>query len=128
MDRDKLNRYRQAQTLRSDATHARYIAFLERRLADPKTEACLFCQKQLLLKAFKHWIIVDNLFPYDRLYTTSHMLAPIRHVATESELTDEELKELIWIKQRRLDEYRLIIENIGDRVSVKGHLHFHILS
>lgn len=127
MDQAKLERYKKAQTLRSKETHAQYVQFLEDKMAGRIPEKCIFCEKELLLKEFHYWMVLDNRFPYDRLYQTSHMLAPKRHVATEMELRVGEMSELLNIKEKHLRDYHLIIENIGDRVSIKNHFHLHIL-
>ena len=127
MDKKQLEKYKQTQTLRSTKTQTTYMQFLEDKIDGKIPEKCIFCDKELFVKEFKHWIILENRFPYDMLYETSHMLATKRHVPTEMDLTINEMTELHIIKNEHLSNYDIILENIGDKISIRDHFHLHIL-
>ncbi len=127
MDKAQLEKYKQTQTLRTTETHAKYMQFLEDKIDGKIPEKCLFCDKELFVKEFEYWMILENRFPYDMLYETSHMLAPKRHVPSEMDLTINEMTELHVIKMEHLNDYDLLLENIGDRISIRDHFHLHML-
>jgi len=76
-------------------TRKQYDAWIKQ--ADPNT--CFFCQwakYQAVIKEFKNWLWVQNLAPYWYYHT---MFMPKRHFTRESEMTVEEMAELIQIKE-----------------------------
>jgi len=79
------------------------------------------------IKEFTHWRIIENKYPYDAVAQTHHMLLPTRH-CLESELTAEEIKELLEVKLSALDTtYTFIFEALPREKSVPGHHHLHLL-
>ena len=128
MNKKDLAAYKTNITMRSDTTENAYRKFLEIQSNTPVNEkTCIFCNQELLVKKYTHWVILKNRYPYDRLFEVSHMLAPIRHAATESDLTVAEISELRNIKLGKILKYHMIVENIGKRSSIKNHFHLHLL-
>ena len=84
---------------------------------------------EVVIKEFKHWLIIENKFPYDLVLETNHMLAPRRIFGYLSEATPEELAEY-FIIMKQLDEekfYNSMMENFtGDR-SIHRHIHIHLM-
>lgn len=46
-----------------------------------------------VVKEFKHWVIVQNQYPYDAVAEVHHLLAPRVHVPETDDLDD--VKELL---------------------------------
>lgn len=87
---------------------------------------CVLCRKEAI-KAFKHWKIVKNNFPYDRVAEKHDMIVSIRHTP-HSELTKEELDELKIIKEEYIQpNYEWILEATRKKQSVPAHFHLHII-
>ncbi len=79
------------------------------------------------IKEFNHWKIVNNRFPYDLIAKVHHILIPKRHVI-EKELTEEEFKEFVYIKESYVSKegYHWILEATGK--SFPGHFHVHLIT
>ncbi|CAN5746889.1 hypothetical protein BH11PAT2_BH11PAT2_01210 [soil metagenome] len=88
-------------------------------------DPCELCEKTSL-KTFTHWRIVQNQYPYDLIAETHHMLIPIRHI-TEDEITAEESKELLEIKNNSIGDYNWIIESAHTNKSIPSHFHLHLI-
>lgn len=98
----------------------------EALVAERASGACMLCAKPVI-KSFKHWKIVGNDFPYDRIVDLHHMILPIRHIV-ESELTPEELAELLELKSGYLNTvYDGMWEPTPKDKSIPGHHHLHLL-
>lgn len=111
-------------TLRSRATEAKYDAV---KASGAMDNACALCDERETLAAFKHWRIVENLFPYDAVAKTHHMIVSLRHAPAE-ELTAEEKEEFEQIKQEYIHEhYEFFIEPTPKRRSIPAHAHFHMI-
>lgn len=109
--------------LRSDEMRERYEAARKLREGDP---ACPLCDNPAL-KEFTHWKVMENNFPYDKVAKVHHMLLPRRH-ATEIELTAEEDRELIEIKESYVNAgYDFIFEASNKNKSVPKHFHVHLI-
>lgn len=90
------------------------------------TGTCVLCSVPAL-KNYKHWKIVKNSFPYDRIAKVHDMLLPLRHT-NEEELTLEELEELKNIKKEILNsDYEFILEATNKRKSIPAHFHLHLI-
>ena len=110
-------------SLRTPETFARYEEFKKQFPANGK---CRFCGLQYVHK-FGFWKICENAFPYDAVFSVSHLLIPIRHVERTSDISLAELFELNVLRNSYLeDNYHLIMENLGKRRSI-DHVHFHLL-
>ena len=109
--------------LRTEETTKRYIEFLESNTK----KNCIFCDRELFVKEFEHWVILENRFPYDKIAQTHHMLAPKRHIAFEADLTLEERDEMIHIKQNELASYGFVLESVPRCSSIPDHFHTHLL-
>ncbi len=85
--------------------------------------------KEKPLKEFNHWVIIDNIFPYDAVATTTHMLATKREVLFDwSLLNNEEKNEFEEIKKNYLaNHYDVIWENLPKGQTIPGHFHLNLL-
>jgi diadenosine tetraphosphate (Ap4A) HIT family hydrolase len=87
---------------------------------------CVLCTEKPL-QTFKHWKILKNNFPYDRIADVHDMILPIRH-SEESEITAEEWAEYQEIKAKVLhDKYEYFIEAVNRKKSVPAHFHIHLI-
>ena len=110
-------------TLRTPQTEQ---AYKEHRNQKPADAGCALCDKESL-KSFKHWKIIENAFPYDKIAAVHHMVVPLRH-ATEAELSADEYAELDELKDGVLnDDYEYIIEATHKTKSIPGHFHLHLI-
>lgn len=110
-------------SLRTQETKERYGKLLASGVLE---HGCVLCKMEPI-KEFKHWKIIKNDFPYDKIAKTHHMIIPVRCVE-ESGLTDEELKELKEIKHNYLfPTYEWILEATEKKKSVPGHFHLHLI-
>jgi ATP adenylyltransferase len=110
--------------------------------ADPKTDACIFCEKfaarddraNLILHRGAHCGVILNLYPY----TNGHlMIAPYAHVASLAELAEDAAQEMMRLAQaaeRNLrSAYRPHGLNLGMNLGecagagIAGHIHLHAL-
>ena len=116
-------------TLRKRESERIYGEFMKGRRKENKN-FCPFCNRDIMVKEFRNWIIVENRFPYDKVFITHHLLASKRHLRTYEELTNEEVSELKSIEyqvmNKQLGDYDVIIINIPARQSIPRHLHFHL--
>ncbi len=88
-------------------------------------EGCVLCEAETI-KTFTHWKVIPNLFPYDLIAETHHMLIPLRHVK-ETDLTDAEKRELADIKSDYVHQYDYIIETTNKTKSIPEHFHLHLI-
>ena len=110
-------------TLRKPETDQRYRKALA--LMSSKSD-CALCAKKAL-RAFTHWKIVENSFPYDRIASLHHMILPLRHVQ-EPDLTSEENAELKKVKNEYINiHYEYILESVPRQQTVPGHFHLHLI-
>jgi hypothetical protein len=106
-------------TLSTPETEEKYRKYLQETSMDT---ACVLCDKEAVTE-FKYWKIVENIFPYDLLAETHHMLMPIRHIP-EKELTNTEKEEWMKIKEELVEsKYDYIIENTFKNKSIPAHFH-----
>jgi hypothetical protein len=110
-------------TLRTPEMKAKYKAYqAEGGLAG----ACVLCEKPAL-QTFGQWKIIDNMFPYDRVAKTHHMLVPLRHAA-EAGLSDGERAELLDIKRgQAMGPYEYMLEATAQTLSIPQHFHLHLI-
>lgn len=81
------------------------------------------------LQVFRYWRIIDNRFPYDMLFSTCHMLLPIRIVPQHRDLTPEEVDELHDILNGYVeDNYNGYFVSTMSKRSVGSHYHVHLLN
>lgn len=112
-------------TLRTRATEAKYDAV---KASGEMDGACPLCDERETLKAFTYWRVVENLFPYDRVAKTHHMVVLLRHAPLE-ELTAEEKQEFEKIKNEYIHEhYEFFIEPSPKKRSIPAHCHFHMIT
>lgn len=96
-------------------------------------ENCPFCKnedKDLVVKNFKFWKLVKNLYPYNGI--KNHLLLiPFRHIEHTKFLKSDELKELSEINEfienyYSWENYFSFIRETNWGKSIK-HIHFHYL-
>lgn len=112
--------------LRSKRTYRKYMKF---KAGGFLADGCNLCKnkKGELLKNFKYWKILKNIFPYDLIAETHHMLMPKRHVA-EKALTKKEKQELFLLKHGYVEiNYEFMLEGTHKKKSIPGHFHIHLL-
>jgi diadenosine tetraphosphate (Ap4A) HIT family hydrolase len=112
---------------RKKRTLAKYYEYKKTQ----EKEVCNFCigEHKNKTHAFAYWKILKNLFPYDYIAEEHDLLIPKRHFRTESEMTHEEWKELVFIKTTILPKHNsfdIILENFEHMRSVE-HYHLHLL-
>lgn len=117
-------------TLRTKETQKRYEDYLKTNISS----MCCFCreimyselnEKSEITHKWNHWYLMPNAYPYDVVYKDHHLLFSKRHVSYE-ELTVKEIKEYEYIMSKLRPGYHQLVENLGDRISQKGHYHVHL--
>jgi diadenosine tetraphosphate (Ap4A) HIT family hydrolase len=88
---------------------------------------CPFCLKDLLVKEFKFWILVENKFPYNKIAVTHHLLAPKIHIAEFEELKNWQREELKEIIKKIEKNYSYISLNVKKKRTIKDHFHLHLI-
>lgn len=78
------------------------------------------------IKQWKHWILIENSFPYDMAFSMHHLLMPIREVA-EPDLSKQEKQELESILDELSGDYDSRLINYPAKQSVRHHFHIHML-
>jgi diadenosine tetraphosphate (Ap4A) HIT family hydrolase len=113
--------------LRSDNENRRYRDVLEERSRLGKPP--LLVLEEEALKIFDYWFIADNIFPYDTIATTHHLLFPRREgILKWSDLNNEELQELQDLREKYFcEEYEMISENMPKNRTGSSHFHLHLL-
>jgi len=109
-------------SLRTEETEKMYQKFLK-----GSKQGCPFCLKDLLLKEYRYWVVVDNKFPYDLISSKHHLLATKRHIAKMRDLNKEELKEYYKIVDSICQGYSYIARNTPKLMTVPAHLHLHLI-
>lgn len=108
-------------TLRTPETEKIYADY--RKTAD--LSECPMCREAKNGNGgFKYWVIVPNRFPYDRVFSTSHLLITKRHC---EKMSAEEMAELEDIKGRLYPKYEQLLENLGSSKTIPIHCHYHLL-
>jgi len=116
--------------------------FGEEKKEGIKKNKCLFCsqlkenkdEKNFILKRFKHSFVMLNKYPYN----AGHLLIlPIKHTATLSKLSKEELSELMELQSKSIDILFSTLKNDGLNAGlnlgkaagagIPSHLHIHLL-
>lgn len=80
-----------------------------------------------MVKRFKHFVIVENHFPYDAVASESLIIFPKRHV-TESELSREEQEEFMRLKTENkfVRSFDYILTGMA-KTSIPAHFHAHLV-
>ncbi len=109
--------------LRSKKTCEAYAKFIQNGFLN---DGCNLC-KEKPIKNYKHWKLLENKFPWDRIAEVNHMIMPKRHVVS-GKLNLAEKKEFEIIKEKFIEkEYDLIAEATQKKKSIPGHLHLHLI-
>ena len=96
-------------------------------LSRPKRKWCFLCAETTT--KWGYWRVIPNQYPYDNIAEKHDLLTPVRHVATEAELTAEETAELRQIKAHltQSGEYDVFWWNFPQAQTCPDHLHYHLL-
>lgn len=109
--------------LRTEKTHKKYLKLIANGLL---ANGCRLC-KISSIKEFKHWRIVSNKFPWNRIAKIQHMIIPKRHIIYEK-LNNIEKKEFEIIKKTYIEKkYELIAEATNKKKSIPEHFHIHLI-
>ena len=108
---------------RTKKTAEKYKKYLKSN----KEIGCALCNRKAI-KAFKHWKIIKNDFPYDKIAKEHHMIVPLRHI-TEDSLSEKELSELQKIKKGFIvkNNYHYIMEGTKHAQTQPEHFHLHLI-
>lgn len=110
-------------TLRTPETESNYH---KQKIVEKEQGICALCERKALTE-FTHWKIVENLFPYDTIASTHHMLATKAHIP-ESEVSPEAWKEFRDIKKNVIaPNYSCIMENMPGTMTIPTHFHFQLV-
>jgi len=112
--------------LRTHKLHKKYKKY---QRASFRPGQCVLCDKvgAKTLKNFRHWRIVRNLFPWNRVAKIQHLIIPKRH-AMYPRLNNQERKELEKIKLDYLNnQYDVLAEATPRIQSVPEHFHLHLI-
>ena len=114
--------------VRTPETMEKYIKFND-DLKTGKVKPKLVNLEDRAVKKFRHWIILENDFPYDAIASVSHMIFTKRKVVFDWDfLSQEEKDELNHLKKTYLkDHYDVLYENLPSGQSITGHFHLHLL-
>ena len=108
------------KSLRTRATEATYQQAKQDKTLRP-------LEDEPRLKEWKYWFLIENRFPYDDVFETSHMLV-IKGPAQEVyDLTISESHELLQIRKTLKEDYDAIMDNLPHRRSVPTRYHVHIV-
>lgn len=111
-------------TMRTPETQKAYMHYLQHEYDGH----CIYCEKEMLVKEYEHWIIIENRFMYDRVWNVNRQLATKRHIQSERDLTKEELEEKCDILEKwEADRYTQCVFNAPPNKSLPEHLHYHLL-
>ena len=110
-------------TLRTPETEAKYRA---QKVIDKQQGICALCERKAL-RDFSHWKIVENIFPYDEIAKTHHMLVIKEHIS-EQDISMQAWKEFREIKKDFINStYSFILENTSLATSIPTHFHFQLI-
>lgn len=115
--------------VRTDAGMSEYMRISEERKEKGIIVNPFLKWKEMLVKEFTHWAIMENEFPYDAIATTSHMLTTKRVAPFNwNSLTAEEKEEFEIIKNGYAKEnYDVLWENLPRGITIPIHFHLHLL-
>lgn len=112
--------------LRSKASFDRYEEYKKNYHGDGSDHFADW--RDRLIKEYDYWVIIENYFPYDKIAHTSHILITKRIVPFDwTLLTQEEVKELFYVKKDIGGKYSFLIENLPSIQSIPKHFHLHLL-
>mgnify|MGYP001579346225 CR=1 FL=1 len=104
-----------------------YEKYEKVKASEALQKGCSLCKKAKSLKNFKHWRIVNNKFPYDKVAKIHHMVIPKRHTIYE-ELNKIEKEELDLIRATHINlKYEAILEATNKEKSIPDHFHLHLM-
>lgn len=114
---------------RSPKTESKYQAFKKEKTEQGHDLAAFNLDDEIVVRAFEHWLIIENRFPYDNMTSVNHMLVPKRDVSDFAAINEAEYEEHKRIRKLLSDEsyYDAIVENFPRSKSVTRHVHLHLV-
>ena len=112
-------------TLRTEETEKIYQQFLQ---VEENRKHCPFCNLDLLVTnnlKYPGWAIIENRFPYDKVFQTHHMLCTLEHT---SELTKQRKKEFEDLLLYLEPNYDMYIYNTREKQTIPRHFHIHLVN
>ena len=82
--------------------------------------------KEVIIQDYDYWVIITNMFPYDVITDTHHLLVPKRFFGTPKEINTVEREELESIKEGLADRYDGMYENLAHKRTIPAHFHIHL--
>ena len=116
--------------MRTPETEEKYQNYLK----TPEAQGCCFCRElrkfdneqiSSVKMKWQYWALMVNDYKYDKIFNEHDMLFPLRHVEW-GDLTVKEITEYNQIIGKLRADYHQLMENLGERVSQKGHYHIHL--
>ncbi len=112
--------------LRTAKTRRKYIELIKTGHLDGLCAMC-FERDKSVVKAFKHWIVIRNRFPYDLIADVNDILVSRRHTTFER-LNSHELAEYGEIKTSYIEKnYHIILESLANGRSFPNHFHVNLI-
>ncbi len=110
--------------LRTKKTYEKYTKFRNEGFL---ANGCNLCKKNKPIKEYKHWRIINNKFPWDRIAKINHILIPKRHIVY-GQLNEIEKKEFDLLKSTYVDKkYEIMVEATDGIKSIPSHYHVHLI-
>lgn len=83
----------------------------------------------LFVNKWKHWILVENEFPYDKIAEYHCLLVPFRRFAEDEEMHEDERLELSQIKNifSETKDFDVILESLRHDRTVPETYHLHCM-
>jgi len=114
------------ETLRSPETQKAYDEYTEKYSGNGKDHFADW--EDRVINEYNHWVIISNLFPYDKVAQLSHLLITKRIIPFEwRKLNKKELAELKKIKKEIRYKYDCLLEDLPSVASIPTHFHLHLL-
>jgi len=110
--------------LRTKKTYDEYVKFIKK--GSLEKDGCRLC-REIIIKEFKYWKIINCRFPWSRIADVHHMIIPQRHTVYEK-LNKAEQKEFDLIKATYIHKnYDLIAEATNKKKTIPDHFHIHLI-
>ena len=94
---------------------------------DVPEKGCFCCGWDMLVKEYKHWVVLNNKYPYDAIASKHDLICPKRHIVSRDELTTVELAELREIRKLNEKIYDFEMWSYPHRQTHPVHYHIHLI-
>ena len=114
---------------RSPKVETQYQNFKKKKKKAGQDLTVFDLKDEIVIREFKHWLIIENRFPYDNMTSVNHMLIPKRTLNDLAEASQVELAEHQAIRYILIEEgfYDAVVENLPRSKSVTQHAHLHLV-